>query len=503
MHERLEESGRHWASLWAAKWLILATAVAVGVLTYAYYDRKPRVYAAHATLLVGTSQADELLRDTPPVADDRSLNNQAALLNSEQFALAVRRSLQRKGRPVEDFDARAAAAQQTDLLSIESSASSPTAAALVANQYAREYIDRRRRQMRLSYRIAIDAMRRQIGRGASSLEREQAGERLNELETLASVADPGAELVDVAQPVARAVTPRPLGNAVFGFVLGLVLASGVVYLRSRLDRRIRSLAELERVFRRQVLAAIPPLGRRSTQIRAMSEPLRRLITILELDRGPDTATRRVLITSAQKGEGKSTVVSGLALVARDAGLRVAVVDADLRAPVQAQLLHVETVPGLSDVLAGRIDLDHAWQVVDAPALQPAGLDGDASVGGDSSLATGEIQVLASGTRTPNPSTPLASPMMPLLLDSRSGDVDYVIVDAPPPLAVSDALPLLSSVDAIVVVSKLGETTHAGAQRLVELLEHRTDVPVVGVVANGVPEDESTAFGFVSADRYPS
>ena len=92
-----------------------------------------------------------------------------------------------------------------------------------------------------------------------------------------------------------------------------------------------------------------------------------------------------------------------------------------------------------------------------------------------------------------------------MLDPKSLDkeVDYVIVDAAPPLAASDVLPLLSNVDDVVVVMRLGATTHAATQRLAELMDRRPGVHVVGVVANAVSPEESAAFGFVSADRYDS
>jgi succinoglycan biosynthesis transport protein ExoP len=510
MQTRLQDPSKQWASLWAAKWLILIAAILVGVATYFYYDRQPRVYLANTTLLIGSSQVEEILREGGmPQGDDRALNNQAALLNSQQFAGRVRGRLQERRTAVGPFGISATASAEADLLAIEAQANSARDAATVANAYAAEYIERRREQIRRAYEVAIEAMKRQADRTPGTRERRELLDRVGSLQTLASVADPDAQQVDVAQPPPTAVTPRPGRNAVFGFVLGLVLAGGIVYLRSRLDRRLRSLVEVEQVFRRPVLAAIPPLrrGRRPSggePAADMREPLRRLLTTLELERSLDRSantTRKILVTSAHKGEGKSIVVSNLALVAREAGLRVAVVDTDLLAPGQAQLLGVQTVPGLSDVLAGRVELDDAWQRVADQAFQPAAVrNGDAPLA-DTLVKAGEIQVLASGTRTPNPSAPVASPAIGSVLASRDGDLDYVFVDAPPPLAVSDALPLLSSVDGIVVVARLGHANQTGAERLAELLEHRTAADIVGVVANGVPEEESASFGFVSVDRY--
>ncbi len=572
MDTRLDDPGRLWSALRAAKWLILAAALLVAVATYAYYERQPRTYVSDATMLLGTSQVKEFLGGgTTPETTDRAVANQAALLNSEQFASGVQRRLARQTDGASDAQVTVVPGQGTDVLTIEARSPSAEGSAATANAYAKEYISFRQRQVQEDYQAAVDATQRQAdgltGVGtAVERQRRVLLEQVNELRALASAADPGARLVDPAEPAAAPIAPRPSRSALFAFILGLGLASGAVLLRARLDRRIRSLRDAEEIFERPVVAAIPPLRRegraRATQrkpggdvlqrVRSgvrkswhrvggrpppepdprakierlglngaspshavaqaeeAREPLRRLLTTLELERRSGSAwarTVKVLVTSAQRGEGKSVVACNLALVAREAGLRVAVVDVDLIAPSQSGLLGVERAPGLSDVLAGRIAVDEAWQRVNARAVQPATLETDggpvhsAAPDGEIQAAPdGEIQVLASGTSILNPAAPVASPAIESVLYSRDGEVDYVFIDAPPPLAVSDALPLLSSVDKIVVVTRLGHATHSAAQRLATLLESQSAVPVVGLVATGVPEDESAAFGF---ERYSS
>jgi len=83
------------------------------------------------------------------------------------------------------------------------------------------------------------------------------------------------------------------------------------------------------------------------------------------------------------------------------------------------------------------------------------------------------------------------------LRSVAEDFSYVLIDAPPPLAVSDVIPLLHMVDAIVIIARVGHTREASAQRLAQLLKQTTSAPVLGVVANDVASGDIKAYGFSS------
>jgi Mrp family chromosome partitioning ATPase len=84
-----------------------------------------------------------------------------------------------------------------------------------------------------------------------------------------------------------------------------------------------------------------------------------------------------------------------------------------------------------------------------------------------------------------------------VLRAVAEDYDYVLIDAPPPLAVSDVLPLLELVDAIVIVARVGDTNERSALRLVELLSRAPHAPVIGIVANHMSSAEIEEFGFSS------
>jgi Mrp family chromosome partitioning ATPase len=79
----------------------------------------------------------------------------------------------------------------------------------------------------------------------------------------------------------------------------------------------------------------------------------------------------------------------------------------------------------------------------------------------------------------------------------------VLIDAPPPLEVSDALPLLAAVDGIILVVRLGHTREASAQRLRELLDRTPAAPVIGVVANGVARKDIEKYGVSAGRAWPA
>ena len=333
--------------------------------------------------------------------------------------------------------------------------------------------------------------------------------KINQLEGQLAVA--GDQQVKRANAAtAQLLEPKPRKDAEFGFVLGIVLTAIAVYILSRLDRRLRTLAGIEHVFQSQILAALPKVGhpivRRDgdpTPSKVLLEPLRRLQVGLQLAEMPrregEAPSRMILVISADAADGKSTLVADLALVQRDAGQRVAIVEANFRRPVQARMLGLEDAQGLAAVLAGTLPAEEAMLRVTPTQAPAADFDGAEPAPGGASTAveerSGSLFLLAAGGPVPNPPAVLASEPMKQLLRSLAGDFDYVLIDAPSPLEVSDAMPLLNLVDGIVIVARAGHTREVSAQRLVQLLGRASTAPVLGVVANCVGRSDSERYGF--------
>ncbi len=518
------------APLWKRKWLILIVGVLVAAGTYAYYKHKPPVYAASTQIyLGGGSEVQALIGNTQAngAESDRSIADQVVLINSSLVGNAVERRLLRKhdlvaasGTAEASSSAEGGSSGGSDFITISSRAGSASGAADLANTYARVYLRQREANYRQNIRTALASTSQQLqvlqaGHNATASQTLQVQDlvaRIDQLRSQLSLGDAGDQQIGTAVASATPLSPKPTRNAIFGFALGIVLAAIAAYALSRFDRRLRSLADIETICQASVLTAVPSIRRpiirpdgQPLPAQALREPMRRLHTTLQLRGVSDnlngrSTPRTVLFVSADAGDGKSTLAAALALVQSEAGARVAIVESDLRRPIQAELLGVDGSQGLAEVLAGTLTVQETLQVVQSVPVEAASASADGGEGVATVVRpreTGSVSLLASGGTVANPPALLAGDAMPRLLRSLAADFDYVLVDAPPPLEVSDVLPLMTMVDTIVMVARVGHTEEASARRLVDLLSRAPHAPVVGAVANDASAADMEAFGFSS------
>jgi capsular exopolysaccharide synthesis family protein len=518
MNDATTDAASIFAPLWKRKWLILAVAILVGGLSYEYYKRKPATYVGGALMYLGEGGGK---------FSARALADQVQLINSNVIAAPARERLVAEHKlAASKAPASAAVAGGSDFIAINSSAHSPKAAAQVADAYAHAYINRQRANFLKGTKAQIVQTRDQLRRielgaaaskgktvsAATTIQAATLHTKIDQLEaSLASFTGVQEVVPGHASPVA--ISPHPKKNAIFGFVLGLVLAAAAAYLLSRLDRRMRSLTDVENVFRTQILAALPAVrsptrrpGGERAPARRLVEPLRRLHTTLQLGDmlvgGRHSGPHVILFLSADAGDGRSTLIANLARVQADAGERVAVIEADFRRPTLAREFDVAGSNGLAEVLTGRIEPGVAMQ-----RAKPARVAGAAQEDGVISTVdfedAGSVSVMLSGGPAPNPPALLASDAMSLLLRSTADEYDFVLIDTPPLLEVSDAMPLLHLVDGIIIVARLGHTRDTSAQRLTKLLERTASAPLLGVVANCVPRKDVERYGFSWAPAGPA
>jgi Mrp family chromosome partitioning ATPase len=525
------------APLWRHRWLILIVAVVVAAATYAYYKRQPSVFTASTQLnLASGSEEQGLLSGNQGKAlDTHVVGDAATLITSGSVAEQVH-VLLRSGHahPVHG-KVRTSVSSSSDIVTITTEAHGAKAAALLANAYAQVYITRQRTAYLRALGVAIASTRRQLrrieaqsvstskGRGAGGasksagstnatavIQAANLSSKLGQLESQLHAS--GVQQINPAKPTSAALlSPMPKKNAIFGFVIGLALAAVAAFTLDRFDRRLRGLADVEAAFGTQVLAALPsakqPIvhtDRGPVPAESLIEPLWRTRAALQLggvvQNGQVGPPRSILFLSPETGDGKSRLVAGLALVKRDAGERVAVIDADLRRPAQAQLLGVGGAYGLAEVLAGTVSLGEVLRM--APST-PAPLGAEQPVAGVGLAtavrqdATGSIAVLAGEAPVSNPPAVLANRAMPELLRSMAEDFDCVLIDAPSPLEASDAMPLLNVVDGIVLVARAGYTRDVAAERLAQLLARSASAPVLGTVVNDVAAQELERYGISS------
>ena len=277
-------------------------------------------------------------------------------------------------------------------------------------------------------------------------------------------------------------SPRLFRNLLIGFIIGLVIGLVTAFVREGLDRRLRDSDEVEGATGAPILGVIPselddvrtPVL--SHPMSARAEAYRKVRTNLTFA-GPGGMPKMLLITSAVSGEGKTTLATNLALACARTGQRVALVDADLRRPMVSSYLDVKEGLGVTSVLAGDTTLEQAMTTID----------------------DGRIDVLGSGPIPSNPSELLGSARMTAMLAELAAGHDVVIIDAPPVLPVADALVLVSEVDAVVLVAKVGETTR---DRLKQASDAVLQVHgnLVGIVPNSVVQREDSAYAYAYRSR---
>ena len=267
-----------------------------------------------------------------------------------------------------------------------------------------------------------------------------------------------------ATPPSEPISPNPMRNTALAAVVSLLLALGSVVVIERLDRRLRNSDELEPLLDKPLLSVIPQAAFPGEPpapgaVREAFRTLAASLVYFNIDRPLST----VMISSPTKGDGKTTVSVHLAAALAQDGQDVVLVDADMRHPQVAVRLGIDPPVGLSDVITWQSELRDALVEVDA---------------GD-----GRLRVLAAGSQPPNPSRLLSSQRMSTLLLTLSDEVDIVIVDTPPLLNVSDAVPLLEGVSGTVLVARVGATTRDALERVRQVIDTARG-SVLGAVATG-------------------
>jgi polysaccharide biosynthesis transport protein len=294
-------------------------------------------------------------------------------------------------------------------------------------------------------------------------------ERLRDLEIRKGAQLPMARTIERAGVPTAPVQPYRGKNIALSAFLALVLAIGTVFLQEFLDDRVNGAEEAERLCSLPTLAYVPLIE--AEQPRLLSshptnspvvEAYRSLRTGVSFA-GLDAPIRRLMVTSAGKGEGKSTTAVNLATAMAQDGKRVILLDADMRAPTVHRFLDFDKAPGLADVLAGLKSVEEVLRTtrVDNLLLIPA------------------------GSVPPNPAELLGTPAFDAVLAQLDQQADVVIVDTPPCVLVTDPLIVAARMDAVLLVLQVGYSRKAGIKQMVEMLG-RARARIIGLTFNKEP-----------------
>ena len=311
-------------------------------------------------------------------------------------------------------------------------------------------------------------------------------QKLKEAGVSAGLKSNNFRIVDGARAPLGPIEPNIPRNLLFAFVLGSATGVGLAFLLEGLDNTIRTTEQAQMISGLAPLGMIP-LGSKSaregpnpkrlviasskeavelvTQVRPqsqMAESYRALRTSLLLS-NLGSPPKVIMVTSALPQEGKTTTSINCAVVLAQKGVRVLLIDADLRRPSIHKTLGMGPRTGLSNVLTGSTTVD---QAITRTTVLP------------------NLYVLPAGTPPPNPAELLASSNMRDVLEKLCEQYDHIIIDTPPSLSVTDAVVLSPRADAVVLVIRSGQTTKQALRRSRDILA-QVNAKVVGVLLNAV------------------
>ena len=288
-----------------------------------------------------------------------------------------------------------------------------------------------------------------------------------------------------AQTADPPVSPRASLLVPAGLLLGLLCGIGIAILTAVFDTRVRSVQDIRQLTETPVIGRIPrdsavaddPLVVRASKYGPTAEAFRALRTNLDF-LGVGSKRRVFAITSPSLGEGKSITAANLSIILAESGLRVALVDCDLRRPKVAEYLGIEGAAGLSDVLVGRVEI--------SDVLQPWGEHG--------------LSALPAGHIPPNPSELLGSQAMDAVLHEFGEDFDYVILDAPPTLAVTDSAVVGTKAAGIIMVSAASSTKKRAFTESIRT-HLAVGAHVAGIVVTMLPPNGEDLYTYGAAEAY--
>lgn len=490
-------------------WLVVSSTLIAGVASYIAVLHQPPVYQARTTLIVG-----RLTQDPNPNTQEIWMGQQLALTYTniaqrEPLRTATMQALGMNWLP--EYVVKPV--PNTQLIEIMVTDTDPVRASAVANELAHQLIltapGGQEDQQRVAFiNQQLNDLEARIRETQTQIQEQQAAledmvsarqiadaqNRINALQSklttlqanyasLLSNTQGGAlnslSIVEPAVPPERPSGPNILFTVLTSALLGLSLAGAGAYLLEYLDNSIKTPEDIKKSSGLPTLAGIAYIKgeRYPDKLITLKHPrspiaesyrsLRTAILFTMLDQPPGSV---ILVTSPNPTEGKSVTVANLAVVMAQAGQRVLLIDADLRRPTQHQFFESPSQPGLTDLLLEIRATEDGETVLfqAAKVIQPTPVD--------------KLFLLPCGSIPPNPSELLGSSKMRVLIDILKSRFDFILMDSPPGLVVTDALVISSYANQVLLVTDAGQTTQPQLKALTERLQE-INAPIKGCVLN--------------------
>ncbi|HRX01807.1 MAG: polysaccharide biosynthesis tyrosine autokinase [Anaerolineae bacterium] len=484
------------------KWLwliVLATLVATAASFLATRQQAP-IYAAKTSLMVG-----QTLENPNPTGNDVWLGQQLA----QTYAEIAKRDLVR-GTTMEALglswlpEYTVQLVPNTQLLEIRVVDTNPVRAQAVAAELAnqlilqspsasdrtrqdrREFVTRQLQELETNIdetKARIDDLQQQLAGMFSARQIADTQTQINALEqklnsyqgnyaSLLSFLEGGVNTINVVEPATLPTTPIGPNKGMtilLAAAIGFLLAAGAAFLLDYLDDTLKTPDDIKDALDVTTLGAIAriegdnPDERLVTALYPKSpaaEAFRVLRTNIQFS-SLDNPPRRLMVTSSSPSEGKSTTLANLAVVIAQQGQRVVVLDTDLRRPTLHRIFQVPNNAGLTNALLQEHPSHGGF-------LQQTKID--------------NLQILTTGPLPPNPAELLSSAKFAALIESLQDQVDVLMFDSPPVMAVTDAAILARQMDGVVLVIDAGATRRDWAINAKESLD-KVGAHILGVALN--------------------
>lgn len=483
------------------KWsLIIVTVLVCGAALFISFQQTP-LYRSEAKVLVKAIplQGGSSFNSIPNLETEREL------VASQPVTNRVDRKL---GGPNTTGHLEVSVAVETEVLIIDFIDPNPVEAKQRAETYADEYLKFRRQQVVndllassqsvqdqiQQLNVQLDKLNKQLRATSNPTKLLTLQAQVNSAtgqiailqQQLTQLTPP--ERLEVGQVVKHSnvpgspFSPNHVLNGLLGLFAGLGLGIATVFVRERLDDRLKGKADLEERVEAPVLAVVPqlPHWRRGKQTlliskeqpkSAASEAYRTLRTGVLFAAG-QRRIKILLVTSAQAGEGKTATTANLGVVLAQANKRVILVSADLRKPRISRFFGLHNRPGLTDVFHGRATL--------AQAMHNPGIK--------------NLRLLASGPIPANPAELLGSEKMKEVLEELRAAADFILLDGPPVLALADAITLAPLADGVLFIADAENTSRSAVAHARSQLD-QVNARIIGTVLNNFNPARASAYQY--------
>lgn len=304
-------------------------------------------------------------------------------------------------------------------------------------------------------------------------------ENLRKTATMVGLRPNNIRVQDLAGPPLKPYKPRVMLNLFLGLFFGLLGGLGTAVVEELLDSSLKNPEDIERDSRFTLLGHVPEMEAQSSPLESNpesahspgAEAYRSLRTNL-LYATPQGNARTLVLTSPGSGEGKTTTAVHLSIALGQIGMRILLVDADMRKPSLHKVFQLKQKLGLSEFLNGKASFDEV--------VQHSGMS--------------NVWAVTSGSLPPNPAELLGLPRMKEFIQQAVAKFDRVVLDSPPVIPVTDAIVLAAITGTVIAVVQSGKTPRQALARLYAVMND-VQVKVLGVVMNRVPVYDIFGYGY--------